>query len=180
MRARVLELGVLALAAAGCGSNPGPADLQGPLAFSVVIVSESSATMTGEGAPDGGWPGIDLDLQNFCYTTDGLSFPEMKAVSLQIWNTDGGPLAPGTRPLTDPNGDSSSGSAFLYYRGDAGPGWGVGGSVTLTQAGPAYVGSFSTTVSGTSLSGSFSTAAPNLCACTTSSGGVRLCPIWGN
>jgi len=84
----------------------------------------------------------------------------------------------GSLPLIDPNGDLSSGSAFLYYRGSPASGSGVGGSVTLREAGPAYVGSFTTTVNGQSLSGSFSTAGPsnNQCACTQLPGGGTSCP----
>jgi hypothetical protein len=165
-------LGVLALAAAGCGSSSGPAILHGPLAFPVAIVDESPNAMSGQGAPDGGWPGVYLELLSVCYISAGTDFAKLKEVDLQIWNPDGGPIVAGTWPLIDPNGDLSFGSAFLYCAGYPG----VGGSVTLTAAGPAYVGSFATTVNGQSLSGSFSTAAPNQCACTPLPGGGMSCP----
>ena len=176
MGIRLSRLGALALAAAGCGGSTGPAVLHGPLAFPVVIVDEFPSPVIAEGAPDGGWPGIYLDLPSFCYIADG-PFQGGTDVNFQIWNADGGPIVPGTWPLIDPNGDLSSGSAFLYYRGNPlGLGVGVGGSVTLIEAGPAYVGSFVTTINGQSLSGSFSTDAPNQCGCTHPDDGGRSCP----
>jgi hypothetical protein len=101
---------------------------------------------------------VYLAIQNFCDTDNPQ--PEWRTVGIQIWNPEGGPVLPGTWPFIDPNGSLSSGSAFLYYGGDPG----VGGSVTLTEAGPVYVGSFGTSVNGQTLSGSFSTAAPSQCA----------------
>lgn len=183
MRTGVGRLGLLALAAAGCGSAAGPSVLHGPLAFPVVIVEAYTYPLISDETPDGGWPAVDLGIQSFCILTDGLGQPAGTVmVGLQIWNPDGGPIVAGTWPFIDPSADPSSGSASLYYRDLSynstfqGPGVGVGGSVTLTEAGPAYVGSFATTVNGQSFSGSFSTAGPNQCACTQLSGGGESCP----
>jgi hypothetical protein len=174
MGTRLGSLGVLALAAAGCGGSSGPAVLLGSLAFPVVIVYGSPSPVVGEGAPDGGWPGIDLELMSLCYISDsGFAWP--MTVYLTFWNPDGGQVITGTWPFIDPSADPSTGSASVSYRGDS-FGVGVGGSVTLTEAGPAYVGSFVTTVNGQSLSGSFSTAAQNQCGCTQLADGGMSCP----
>jgi hypothetical protein len=167
------RLGVLALAAAGCGSATGPAVLHGPLAFPAVKVDVSTDPLT-------------IEISGTCGLTDGEFQPAGSVMVYLQWNVDGGQVVAGTSPLIDPSAEPSSGSAFLYYRDlpdgpqdpRAGEWQGVGGSVTLTEAGPAYVGSFATTVNGQSFSGSFSTAGPNnsQCACTPLSGGGQSCP----
>jgi len=64
----------------------------------------------------------------------------------------------------------------VVVRSSAGAWHGVGGSVTLTEAGPVYAGSFATTINGQSFSGSFSTDAPNQCSCTQLGNGGMSCP----
>jgi hypothetical protein len=168
------RLGALALAAAGCGSTPGPADLHGALAFPAVSVEASTDPLT-------------VEISGNCGVTDGYwQRPNTVTVYLQ-WNLDGGPVA-GTWPLIDPSAGSTSDSASLYYRDlpdgpddpRAGDWQGVGGTVTLIEAGPDYAGSFTTTVNEQRLSGSFSTAGPNndQCACTTLPGGGMSCPAF--
>jgi hypothetical protein len=129
---------------------------------------------------------LTVEISGNCGITDGFwQRPWTVTVDLQ-WNVDGGQVVVGTSPLIDPSAEPSSGSAFLYYRDlpdgpqdpRAGAWQGVGGTVTLTEAGPAYVGSFATTLNGQSFSGSFSTAGPNnnQCACTPLPGGGTSCP----
>lgn len=167
------KLTLLAVAA-GCGSSSAPAVLGGPLAFPIAVVYVSTYGQIGEGAPDGGWPAININLQTPCYINDGFNLG-LKQLMLDIWNPDGGPIVTGTWPFIDANADPSSGGATIFYRANPG-GSGVGGSVTLTAAGPAYVGSFFTTINGQRLSGTFSSVAPNQCACTKLPGGGTECP----
>jgi hypothetical protein len=185
MRTMLGRLGLLALAAAGCGSPSGPAVLHGALAFPVVRVDESPSPVVGEGSPDGGWPGIYLEISGVCLITDGEFQPAGSVmVFLQLWNPDGGPIVAGTWPLIESSADPRSGSASLYYRDlpdgpqdpRAGQWQGMGGSVTFTEVGPVYAGSFTTTINGQGLSGSFSTGGPNQCACTPLPGGGESCP----
>jgi hypothetical protein len=156
---RCLVAGLL-VALASCGSS-GPGSLQGAGAFTVVKVSAfSNPGITDGGIPDSG-PNVSIGSPS-----DSGSFVQIlflgqcslmtngsvvDVFTLFISNPDGGPIGTGTFPLNP-------------------------GSVTLTEAGWAYVGSFSTTVNGQSLSGSFSTSAPNQCACTQLPGGETECP----
>jgi hypothetical protein len=96
-----------------------------------------------------------------------VAIPPSAAVKLATRASLSPPSAPvGAYPISTSRGpgDAGLGSALVqYFAADGGVGnfggvGGVGGSVTLTQVGDVFAGSFSTTVNGTSLSGTFSTS----------------------
>lgn len=173
---------VAVLVFAACASTPNP--LSGPLAFPVNAQFATVTPAQPGQFPKPVVAVVYLvdepyevnscrDYVTSCLTGDPV---DLDFVSVGVSTWDGGPVGPGTYAIESPFGpdvpadagtgsaapsDAGPGYASVSYviLGDAGPGspvGGIGGTVTLTQVGSTWTGSFSTTVGGVTLSGTFS------------------------
>jgi hypothetical protein len=157
--------GVLALAA--CSPN----SLSGPLAFSV----NTAFATPGLGPAIPAFPGATgIYLLDQAYTASGCDayflednggVTELAQVVIGVAPPDGGQVSAGTFEVQGESVAPSARTAQVSYLdpADIDGGWafGVGGSITLTEAGPTYAGSFSTTINGEKISGDFSVPSCN-------------------